>query len=316
MLKKIFLSCLTAAIVLPFHLSVSAANSTSNKSLSPILISLKNADGDLNSIRKELNELVKAINNRDKKKLLSHYSKNFKGVNGGVPDYNALVQNSQVGIDLLKAFGTIINTQNIKITKTGKNTATAELIYKTSFAKDSPLANDPASIKYNNQLQGLVFALEKNNGRWLIVSTEQATVAGAEPLITTSDRKTSSPITRQDKQTFSDFFKRHLDALNRKNLSDYIATLDPKAPQFDKTKQETAQLFKEYTLKYTIKSVKVLSINQQEAVVEMVATVKKISGGGFKDSQMTTTNLLKKTKGKWRLYDTSIDSLTDLQASK
>jgi hypothetical protein len=48
----------------------------------------------------------------------------------------------------------------------------------------------------------------------------------------------------------------------------------------------------------------------------MVATVKKVSGGGFKDSQMTTTNLLKKTNGKWRIYGTSIDSLTDLQASK
>ncbi len=322
MLKKIFLSCLTAAIVLPLPLGVKAATSNINRlstiSSPNLLIAGKSLSiADQASIKKEIMELMKAVNAGNAKKFLSHYSKKYQSQNsnGSVSTYTDLEQNAEAGLSVMKAFGTKFSPEDIRVgTNNGK--VVALVTYKVDLSKGSPLANTPNSERNENQQYSVLVTFEKVGGRWLILSNERVSMPQAPSVATANDRKTVTPITSQDKQTFSNLFKRHLDALNRKNLNDYLATLDPKAPQYNQTKQETAQLFKEYTLKYTIKSVKVLSINKQEAVVEMVATVKKISGGGFKDSQMTTTNLLKKTNGKWRIYNTSINSLTDLQANK
>jgi hypothetical protein len=306
MFKKILLPCLATAIILPLPVSVNAAaiqnipaifllkSAVANKSLST---------ADLNSIKKEINELIQAMNARDSKKYVSHYARKYQSQNG---TYETLSKNIETGMGLMKALGIKIKPQDIKITGVSKNQATAEVIYKVDVTKDSPLADN----KKKNIPAGIFLTLEKINGRWLVISDEKLIVNSSDTAA--SDHRPLTPITQKDRQTFSDFFKRHLDALNRKNLNDYLATLDPKAPQYSKAKQETAQLFKEFTLKYSIQSVKVISINKQQAVVEMVATVKKISGGGFQNSRMTTTNLLKKTNGKWRVYDTSINSLTNL----
>jgi ketosteroid isomerase-like protein len=322
MLKKIFLSCLTAAIVLPFPLSVNAATTSQIPATLPLSLAVADkplSSSDLNSIKKEIDGLINALNKRDSKKYVSHYSRKYQSAESNDPsNYNTIAQNIRPAMEFLKSFGIVIKTQDIKIARLGKDKATAEVIFKVDLSKDSPL-NGNAGVNSRKQLpQGLFLTFEKNNGRWLIISDERMIVNSSPTAVNEQQTTASSTnlISKKDQQNFSDFFKRHLDALNRKNLNDYLATLDPNAPQYNQAKQETAQLFREYTLRYTIKSVKVISIGQQEAMVQMVATVKKVSGGGFKDSQMTTTNLLKKTNGKWRIYGTSIDSLTDLQASK
>jgi hypothetical protein len=320
MLKKILLSCLTATIILPFPLSVNATTTSQTPAILPLSLALTDkplSSADRNSIKKEIDGLINAMNNNDSKKFLGHYSKKYqrRSSDGSTSSYDDLVQGAEMGLGMMKAFGAKIQPEDIQIANIGDKKAAAQIVYKATLTKDSPLANTPERKK--DQQRTMLVTFEKINGRWLIIAQEDITVAESTVATTnTNNNIPATPITKQDRQTFSNFFKRHLDSLNRKDLNGYLATLDPKAPQYGKAKQETAQLFKEYTLKYTIKSVKVISINQQEAVVEMVATVKKISGGGFKDSQMTTTNLLKKSNGQWRLYDTSIDSLTDLQAQK
>jgi ketosteroid isomerase-like protein len=312
MFKKFLLSCLTAAIVLPLPVSVHAATSNIDSQILPLGYVIADRSlpaSDVNSIKKEINSLINAINSGDAKKLISHYSKEYQSTSGGrTVTYKDLVEGMEAGAGLMKALGTIIRPEEIKITSIGNNQATAQVSYRVDLKKDSPL-RDSAGSKQDRQAVVLI-TLKKTNGRWLVVSTEAiSTPKGVEP--TTASNQPAN-ITQQDKQTFTNFFKRHLDALNRKDLNAYLATLDPKSPQYDAAKQETAQLFKEYTLKYAIKSVKVISVDKQEAVVEMAATVKRVSGGGFKDSKMVTTNTLKKINGKWRLHSTTINELTPL----
>jgi ketosteroid isomerase-like protein len=323
MLKKFFLPCLAAAIALPLPLSIHAANAT------PVIFPLSLAASsktlsanDRDSVKKEISDLIVAMNNRDKKKYLSHYSNKYHAEfgKGVVIDRNTLVQNADSSIGFLKSLGIKIKPQEIRVVGIGKNQATAEIIYSIGLSEKSPFANDQKTINELKETpQGFFLTLEKTNGRWLIISGENLIVKGAEKLAANNDKKTGDStvsINPLDQQFFTDFFKRHLDALNRKNLNDYLATLDASSPQYKKSKEETVQLFKEYTLKFTAQSVKLVSRGKNEAVVEMVATVKKVSGGGFKDSKMKTTNFLRKSDGKWRIVDTSIDSVTELVAKK
>jgi ketosteroid isomerase-like protein len=321
MLKKLFLSCLAAAIVLPLPLSVRAE--TSAPAIFPLSLAVSNktlSNSDLSSIKKEVAGLIKAMNARDTKKYIGYYAKKYEADRGGVKvDYNNILTYAKTSIDLLKAFGIKIDSQDVRIAGVGNNKATVEIIYKIDLSKDSPLASTRANVK-KDQPNGLFMTMEKINGRWLITSDENL-IVNESPIATNgqkpgNDQKPAMAITAQDQQFFTSFFNRHLDALNRKNINDYLATLDASSPQYKKIKEETVQLFKEYTLKYTVQSVKLVSRDKNEAVVEMVATVKKISGGGFKDSKMKTTNFLKKSNGKWYISDTSIDSVTELVAKK
>ncbi len=324
MLKKFFLPCLAAAIALPLPLSVHAATTTPVVFPLSLAVSSKTlSNSDLSSIKKEVAGLIQAMNTRDTKKYIGYYSKKYQADRGGVKvDYNNILTYAKTSIEMLKAFGIKIDSQDVRIAGIGNNKATVEIIYKVDLSKDSPLANNPQVNAKKDKPNGIFMTMEKVNGRWLVISDENLIVNESAPIASNgqkpraNDKTSAMAVTAQDQQFFAVFFNRHLDALNRKNLNDYLATLDASSPQYKKIKVETAQLFKEYTLKYTAQSVKLVSRNKNEAVVEMVATVKKVSGGGFKDSKMKTTNFLKKSDGRWRIVDTSIDSVTDLVAKK
>jgi hypothetical protein len=323
MLKKFFLPFLAAAIALPLPLSIHAA--TAAPVIFPLSLAASSktlSNSELSSIKKEVAGLIQAMNARDTKKYIGYYSKKYEADRGGTKvDYNNILTYAKTSIELLQAFGIKINPQDVRIAGIGNNKATVEIIYKVDLSENSALANARAKVK-KDKPNGIFMTMEKTNGRWLIISDENLIVnESASPIANVqkpgaNDKNPAMAVTTQDQQFFTGFFNRHLDALNRKNLNDYLATLDASSPQYKKIKEETAQLFKEYTLKYTAQSVKLISRDKNEAVVEMVATVKKISGGGFKDSKMKTTNFLKKSNGKWHIADTSIDSITELVAKK
>jgi ketosteroid isomerase-like protein len=324
MLRKFFLPCLAAAIVLPLPLSVHAA--TAAPVIFPLSLAVSGktlSNSDLSSIKKEVAGLIQAMNARNTKKYIGYYSKKYQADRGGVKvDYNNILTYAKSSLEMLQAFGIKIDSQDVRIAGIGNNKATVEIIYKVDLSKNSPLADSARVNAKKNKPNGIFMTMEKTNGRWLVISDENLIVNESAPIATNiqkpgaNDKKTAMVVTAQDQQFFTVFFNHHLDALNRKNLNDYLATLDASSPQYKKSKEETVQLFKEYTLKFTAQSVKLISRDKNEAVVEMVATVKKVSGGGFKDSKMKTTNFLKKSDGKWRIVDTSIDSVAELVAKK
>jgi ketosteroid isomerase-like protein len=322
MLKKFFLPCLAAAIALPLSLSVHAATTTPVIFPLSLAVSSKTlSNSDLSSIKKEVAGLIQAMNARDTKKYIGYYSKKYQADRGGTKvDYNNILTYAKTSLKMLKAFGIKINSQDVRIAGIDNNKATVEIIYKVDLSENPELANARGNSK-KDKPHGIFMTMEKTNGRWLIVSDENL-IVNESPIASNgqkpgaNDKTSAMAVTTQDQQFFAVFFNRHLDALNRKNINDYLATLDASSPQYKKSKEETVQLFKEYTLKFTAQSVKLVSRDKNEAVVEMVATVKKVSGGGFKDSKMKTTNFLKKSDGKWRIVDTAIDSISELVAKK
>jgi hypothetical protein len=319
MLKKFFLPCLAAAIALPLPLSIHTANATPVIFPLSLAVSSKTlSNSEISSIRKEVAGLIKAMNARDTKKYIGYFSEKYKSGHDGA-DYNNISTYAKTSMEMLKAFGIKINSQDVRIAGIGNNKATVEIIYKLDLSENPALANARGNFK-KDKPHGIFLTMEKNNGRWLVISDENLIVNESAPIATNSQNPSAKVetflITAQDQQFFKDFFSRHLDALNRKNLNEYLATLDPKSSQYKKMKEETAQLFKEYTLKYALKSVKLVSRDKNEAVVELITTVKKISGGGFRDSKIMTTNLLVKSNGRWYVSDTSLNYVHDLVAKQ
>jgi ketosteroid isomerase-like protein len=321
MLKKILLPCLAATVTLATPLSTLAAGNTIK--LKPVSIHRLSAKktslsaADERAIKKLITDMVKAVNSGNSSKYLQAYSTKYQGTRAGKEDVQTY-ENLQQGagmIGLIKAMGVTLSADSISIVSAKKNTAMVELVYRAEVADRPGLASEKRSKSVPT-----VMAVEKINGRWLIVAEQTLqdpnTPAQGVAVVPSTGNTTPNIGSETDRQVFVSFFKRHIETLNKKDLNGYLATLDQAAPLYKQAKADTAQLFQEYTLKYSIQSVKVLSIGSTEAVVQMVATVKKVSGGEFKDSKMTTTNVLRKINGKWRIYDTEVNALEGLQAKK
>ena len=120
----------------------------------------------------------------------------------------------------------------------------------------------------------------------------------------------------KDRKIFQQVFAKHLSALNQEKLGDYLATLDSTSPNYSAAKASTLKLFKNYDLKYDLKTVEVLSLSKQEAVVKLIVNVKKIKGGEFTDSQLVTINTVRKTNSQWRIYDTQVENISALNSPK
>jgi hypothetical protein len=131
MLKKILLPCLATAItfgaseaIVLLPLSVHAA--TAVPAIFPLSLAVSSktlSTNDRDSVKKEVSDLIVAMNNRDKKKYLSHYSNKYHAEfgQGVVIDRNTLVQNADSSIGFLKSFGIKIKPQEIRVVGIGKN---------------------------------------------------------------------------------------------------------------------------------------------------------------------------------------------------
>ena len=94
------------------------------------------------------------------------------------------------------------------------------------------------------------------------------------------------------------------DALNRKDATAYLATIDPGSPAYEKTKGAIEQMFQVYDLRYTLKDARVESVNGDEAHVHFDQTTEKISGPEFRDNHLEGTHVLKKRDGAWKVVST------------
>jgi ketosteroid isomerase-like protein len=324
MLKKILLSCLVATVALTTPLSTLAAGK-----VKPKTVATPNQPTQDNNLSKaEQEELVKIIqdsveNANAPGEIIAgkYYPRGHDGLYGelvrNMGDLGAAKKAVKISI---KGLG--YNSSFRGYGEKGKQ-AEIDVIFEGVIIQRSRLVGvNYEQVRVGEDKQErtelhLILQLEKHeDGRWRIHRSRNTADDKYRKVTADVPQAPNPKISKRDQQVFIDLFKRHLETLNKKDLAGYLATLDPQAPLYKQAKADTAQLFQDYTLKYSIQSVKVLSIGSTEAVVQMVATVKKVRGGAFKDSKMTTTNVLRKVNGKWRIYDTEVNALEDLQAKK
>ncbi len=192
----------------------------------------------------------------------------------------------------------------------------------TKIGKDGSVTTTSirSNVNYDKpQVSTGTIKLEKTNGRWLIlamIGNKFQPVAGLSVSDIRGTSRSGLKIMASDRKIFQQVFAKHLRALNQEKLGDYLATLDVASPNYTATKASTLKLFKNYDLKYDLKTVEIVALSKQEAVVKLIANVKKIKGGEFTDSQLVTINTVRKTNGQWRIYDTQVENISALNAPK
>jgi ketosteroid isomerase-like protein len=316
MLKKILLPLLMAAVVLPQ--SVSAAIVSNGTSQARGMIAAQNSlsVSDQQALKKSLIAMVKAANSGDVKAIMAHYSRQYAAtVNDQASDYNEMKANIRVGAAFMKAYGLKLAIKEIKVTNPDRSQPQVTIDYKIVADAEAAAEMSEKERQSLKRLKGKMrYTLTSEKGRWLIIAIEplERFTASFANQPTTPTASAPAKNQQQERKTLQALFKKHIQALNKEDLQAYLATLDPKSAQYQEAQAQTQKLFKEYDLKYEVETIEVISIGQQNAVVKMVATVKKIKGGSFTNSKIIAYNTLRKTSEGWRIADTQIESVSAL----
>ena len=104
--------------------------------------------------------------------------------------------------------------------------------------------------------------------------------------------------------------EKNIKATQDEDLAAYWETCKPASPLVKRqTKTALSIVFATYDLSVTLDSYKLISIDGNNAVVEIEMTTKKIRGPEFKDNQIKQRNNLKKIDGKWYIVSSEILSV-------
>jgi hypothetical protein len=331
MLKKILVSGLIGSVLLSLPLSVQAKivrhSTGSSRTNGAVIAQNSLSASEQQAIRQLFLKTLKALNSGTPGEVISAYSPNYQdNSSSSAGSYQNLKSTMRMALAFMRAYGVSITANNIQIQGDGQNRAAVTVNYKVDISPEIIAEMTPEQRqqyqKNPGKTQGQsLFTVEKTNGRWLIVSTKDLSggniqslpVAGGTMTISDAAPAKGVSASAQDRKAVKSLFARHLQTLNKEDLKNYLATLDSKSSKYEQVKQQTTQLFKDYDLKYELKSLEIVSLNNSSGVVKMVANVKRLRGASFNDSKVVTYNTVHKTKGTWQISDTEVESLTALR---
>ena len=91
-------------------------------------------------------------------------------------------------------------------------------------------------------------------------------------------------------------------AAQREDIEALKATMDPRGPKFQQIDESMEPLFYMYEFSYEMEEVKVVKKSASMAQVSFVQVTRKIKGPQFRDNRLIGVHILRKTKGKWRIF--------------
>ena len=98
-------------------------------------------------------------------------------------------------------------------------------------------------------------------------------------------------------------------AAEDENLVAYMATIHELSPMYAATEQQMKQFFNTYDLEYELKDIEVIEKFEQEARVKFVQITRKVSGPAFRNNKVTGIHILRKSDGKWKIYNTETEKI-------
>jgi hypothetical protein len=330
MLKKILATGLFGSILLSLPLQAQATVIQYGTSQARGVMITQNAlsASDKQAIRQLLQKMMQATNNGNAKGVLAGFSPNYQdNRNGSQNSYRNVKSGVRMMVAFLHSYGVVLTAKDIRISGAGNNQALVNVEYKVDISPEmlEEMTTEERANYERSKIKNrgnMLFTLEKNNGRWLVVSMRDPSKDNAMSVPvgggTLSVGNNNTPpnsinASAKDRQAVKSLFAQHLQSLNREDLKGYLATLDSNAAKYDQVKAQTIQLFKNYNLKYDLKLLEIVSLNSNTGVVKMVATVKRVSGADFTDSKIVTFNTISKSNGRWQITDTEVESLTALR---
>ncbi len=127
-----------------------------------------------------------------------------------------------------------------------------------------------------------------------------------------ADGKTGVDEAVEDRQILR-VIERNLQAAEREDFDAWLKTYHERARFCKARGSEMLECFKVYDMKYALEQAKVLDKSDDEAKVFFIQINKTVSGPDNNDKKITGIHVLKKSYGKWKIYDTEIKRIQELR---
>ncbi len=133
-------------------------------------------------------------------------------------------------------------------------------------------------------------------GVYFLVGTKKATVTNQIPQISTD--------------IFLPLLNENVKAMEDENIDLYMKAVHPSSPSYAQSRKQAEELFAKYDLDVNLDSIKVISATNDEIVIEVVQTTKRIGGAeDFKNTKTTARHTLRKDGDTWKIYSTAIQDI-------
>jgi len=107
--------------------------------------------------------------------------------------------------------------------------------------------------------------------------------------------------------------EKNLEAAEKEDFDAWIKTYHERARSCKARGSEMQECFRVYDMKYALEQAKVLDKSDDEAKVWFIQVNKTVSGPDNNDKKITGVHFMKKSYGKWKIYDTEIKQIQELR---
>ena len=107
--------------------------------------------------------------------------------------------------------------------------------------------------------------------------------------------------------------EKNLEAAEKEDFDAWMKTYHERARSCKARGSEMQECFRVYDMKYALEQAKVLDKSDDEAKVLFIQLNRTVSGPDNSDKKITGVHVMKKSYGKWKIYDTEIKRIQELR---
>ncbi len=136
---------------------------------------------------------------------------------------------------------------------------------------------------------------------------------GADP----SEAGEAKPPANEDDDTRSELkaaVYANLEASRQEDLETYMYTLHKESPHYEATRELMKNTFANYELDYELNEISVSALKGMTAQVRFSQSTLRISGPEFQDNHVTGIHVLRKDRGKWKIFNTRLINVEQKQS--
>lgn len=107
--------------------------------------------------------------------------------------------------------------------------------------------------------------------------------------------------------------EQNLQAAEKEDFDAWMKTYHERARSCKARGSEMLECFRVYDMKYALEQAKVLDRSDEEAKVYFIQLNRTVTGPDNNDKRVTGVHIMKKSYGKWKIYDTEIKRIQELR---
>lgn len=107
--------------------------------------------------------------------------------------------------------------------------------------------------------------------------------------------------------------EKNLEAAEKEDFDAWIKTYHERARSCKARGSEMQECFRVYDMKYALEQAEVLDKTDDEAKVLFIQVNRTVSGPDNNDKKITGVHIMKKSYGKWKIYDTEVKKIQELR---